>query len=637
MQPQGIVVEVRCIELHVRWLYPNQSLALRNQGSPPTEILGLDEISSGQIIIYDRSRQPKASETPNASYGPDTTLGEFVRFKDLAGAAIKYGQHSTHLITDRTIPLEFNKSRKIMPYFHRIPRAATQGFDMNVLQVTSTSTKVMVRWQDWSITEEESVHLFPYLNVDEHDVWPGDRVSLVSEEGPTDVGSAGSIRLNKVGVVQTVNASARIAKVRWYESPEIQVDDHREWQSHGSLYGEISEEYSEIPLFDIAAHPAFASNRGDMAVILPTTDPHPQTTVSTARVSTWMRLSNLFPASVSASETQDVTDNSQNDAQEADWFGEIVDTLLDGRIIVRLGAANEVRDIVLPPERIVTFASDPAEDDSSYFTGEETDETRGSDDLFDANADVDSDISEELDQESVINISYEYEGEEPNSGEDEEMWATDDEDEGKSDQMTDNSHVPVNPSLPGPNAPPSGNIEIRIGNASEATLSFASYSTMPLSFCVLEASAPSDHRFHDQERPLTADLMRRIAKETKILKDSLPDGVFIRSWDTRLDLLRILIIGPYRTPYEFSPFVIDLHYGSSFPASPPDVFFYSWTNNMGRINPNLYEDGKICLSLLGTWDGDNKNEEWSSKNSTILQLVVSLMGLVLVKEPYFSE
>lgn len=55
---------------------------------------------------------------------------------------------------------------------------------------------------------------------------------------------------------------------------------------------------------------------------------------------------------------------------------------------------------------------------------------------------------------------------------------------------------------------------------------------------------------------------------------------------------------------------------------------------MGRLNPNLYEDGKVCLSLLRTWHG--KGVETWSISSNILQLLVSIQGLVLVKEPYYN-
>ena len=54
------------------------------------------------------------------------------------------------------------------------------------------------------------------------------------------------------------------------------------------------------------------------------------------------------------------------------------------------------------------------------------------------------------------------------------------------------------------------------------------------------------------------------------------------------------------------------------------------------VNPNLYEEGKVCLSILGTWAGD-KSESWSPARSSILQALVSIQGLVLVKEPWFCE
>lgn len=55
-----------------------------------------------------------------------------------------------------------------------------------------------------------------------------------------------------------------------------------------------------------------------------------------------------------------------------------------------------------------------------------------------------------------------------------------------------------------------------------------------------------------------------------------------------------------------------------------------------RINPNLYEEGKVCLSLLNTWTGRG-NEVWDPSSSSILQVLVSLQGLVLNSRPYFNE
>lgn len=55
-----------------------------------------------------------------------------------------------------------------------------------------------------------------------------------------------------------------------------------------------------------------------------------------------------------------------------------------------------------------------------------------------------------------------------------------------------------------------------------------------------------------------------------------------------------------------------------------------------RLNPNLYECGKVCLSLLGTWHGKN-NENWVPEKSTMLQVLVSIQALILNENPFFNE
>lgn len=55
-----------------------------------------------------------------------------------------------------------------------------------------------------------------------------------------------------------------------------------------------------------------------------------------------------------------------------------------------------------------------------------------------------------------------------------------------------------------------------------------------------------------------------------------------------------------------------------------------------RLNPNLYNCGKVCLSLLNTWSGSRK-EKWIPGTSTMLQVLVSVQGLILNARPYFNE
>jgi ubiquitin-conjugating enzyme E2 O len=156
----------------------------------------------------------------------------------------------------------------------------------------------------------------------------------------------------------------------------------------------------------------------------------------------------------------------------------------------------------------------------------------------------------------------------------------------------------------------------------------------PPAFALLDSEPPVSHAYFGVQSDIAHHSMKRITKEHRILQSSLPDGIFVRTWESHLDLLRILIVGPLDTPYEFAPFVIDMRLPYGYPQVPPEAFFHSWT---AQVNPNLYENGKICLSLLGTWHGEEKSENWSPSRSTILQVLVSIMGLVLVKQPYFQE
>lgn len=67
------------------------------------------------------------------------------------------------------------------------------------------------------------------------------------------------------------------------------------------------------------------------------------------------------------------------------------------------------------------------------------------------------------------------------------------------------------------------------------------------------------------------------------------------------DLFSALIKGPTRTPYEDGLFLFDIQLPNIYPAVPP--LFHYLSQCSGRLNPNLYDNGKVCVSLLGTWIG----------------------------------
>merc|ERR1719253_1057365 len=109
--------------------------------------------------------------------------------------------------------------------------------------------------------------------------------------------------------------------------------------------------------------------------------------------------------------------------------------------------------------------------------------------------------------------------------------------------------------------------------------------------------------------------------------------ILVRTFSSRSDLFRAMVVGPPDTPYALVPFFFDLALPAEYPREPPLAHFHAQYSGNERLNPNLYVDGKVCLSLLGTWQGP----AWDPQRSTLLQVLVSLQGLVLVEEPYYNE
>jgi len=138
--------------------------------------------------------------------------------------------------------------------------------------------------------------------------------------------------------------------------------------------------------------------------------------------------------------------------------------------------------------------------------------------------------------------------------------------------------------------------------------------------------------------PLTPKTQKRIVNELSILQQSLVidenASIFCCVSNTDISHLQFAITGPSDTPYEGGVFVFDMFLHSGFPTSPPVVTFLNTGNK--RMNPNLYAEGKVCLSILGTWQG-HEGEVWNEKTSTLLQVVMSIMSQILIDQPYFNE
>ncbi|KAL6627117.1 hypothetical protein ACP70R_030843 [Stipagrostis hirtigluma subsp. patula] len=144
----------------------------------------------------------------------------------------------------------------------------------------------------------------------------------------------------------------------------------------------------------------------------------------------------------------------------------------------------------------------------------------------------------------------------------------------------------------------------------------------------------SDHHYAKKSPgKTTKEWVKAIQSDWKLLQKDLPESIYVRVYEDRIDLLRAAIVGPAGTPYHDGLFFFDVRFPPEYPKCPPKVYYHSGGL---RLNPNLYANGKVCLSLLNTWWG-NGCEKWGKSDSTMLQVLVSIQGLVLNDKPYFNE
>lgn len=147
----------------------------------------------------------------------------------------------------------------------------------------------------------------------------------------------------------------------------------------------------------------------------------------------------------------------------------------------------------------------------------------------------------------------------------------------------------------------------------------------------------SDHYYMKQAssaKEPPREWAKTIQNEWKLLESGLPETIFVRVYEENMELLRAVMIGATGTPYHDGLFFFDCFFPSTYPSIPPLVYYHSGGL---RLNPNLYNCGKVCLSLLGTWPGRSASENWIPGKSNMLQVLLSIQALVLNEKPYFNE
>lgn len=120
-------------------------------------------------------------------------------------------------------------------------------------------------------------------------------------------------------------------------------------------------------------------------------------------------------------------------------------------------------------------------------------------------------------------------------------------------------------------------------------------------------------------------MIKRLTREVaELQKGSLQDmGIYTQFDETNLRHGKALMIGPAGTPYAFCPLLFKITVPEDYPLVPPRVVIET-SDGETRFHPNLYVNGKVCLSILGTYSGPS----WVSTMNieTVLKSIYSLLN-----------
>ena len=96
-----------------------------------------------------------------------------------------------------------------------------------------------------------------------------------------------------------------------------------------------------------------------------------------------------------------------------------------------------------------------------------------------------------------------------------------------------------------------------------------------------------------------------------------------------------LIFGPKNTPYFGGNFFFKINFPDNYPKQPPSVKYLT-TDGRIRFHPNLYGNGKVCLSIINTWPGP-KWIESMTLTSVLLSIQSLLTEIPLIHEPGYAN
>ncbi|PON89955.1 Ubiquitin-fold modifier-conjugating enzyme [Trema orientale] len=585
------------------------------------------------------------------------------------GSSLSVSKEPVH----ETRPLHRKKIRKVVVRRDKKARKKEESFERAVL-IVNTRTKVDVAWQDGRIEHGlSSTNLIPIDSPGDHDFVAE---QYVVEKASDDTEDACEAR--RVGVVKSVNAKEKTACIRWLK-PVLRPEDPREFDKE-----EI------VSVYELEGHPDYDYCYGDVVVRLspvsisaeaaPDRDFIEEPKQQNGQNDVEEGLENC-----SGHEKVDgtFTDNNCEDFSDLSWVGNITG-LKDGDIEVTW--ADGMVSTVGPQAIYVVGRDD--DDDSLADASEVSDDAASWETVNDDEMDALENTKEEVELHNAVShmISEAEESRENDSGRNpalsvplaalrfvtrlatgifsrgqkssdpvdldskggdeiqihqEDVLETSegrDYSYGASSQKSiviDCCETETHPSKEEHAASGTSemmeaaetlcNLRTEEPDASECEeVDNCSFKRFDI------AKDPSDHYYLGTNGQNNGRRwFKKVQQDWSILQNNLPDGIYVRVYEDRMDLLRAVIVGAYGTPYQDGLFFFDFHLPPEYPDVPPD-FEELVKEHFRRRGHYILKACDVYMNgyLIGSLTKDASLSDKSEANSTSVGFKLMLAKIV---------
>jgi ubiquitin-protein ligase len=132
---------------------------------------------------------------------------------------------------------------------------------------------------------------------------------------------------------------------------------------------------------------------------------------------------------------------------------------------------------------------------------------------------------------------------------------------------------------------------------------------------------------------MTAMRQRRIAGDIRtIMKSDMQSKEYDFYYTEDTSKFVAVIYGAEDSCYEGCMFYFNITLDDKYPINPPMFKFVTPINK--RFHPNLYAEGKVCLTVLNTWH-DSKIAGWNS--ATTLESIFVIIRSMMDDNPVAQE